>query len=271
MLARPASSFIAEFLPWHMVFFISAAVLVVLAIVLARALPPRIPQAGLSYGALLSSMGWLVATTPILRRRSLYHAFMFAAFSLFWTTAPLLLSGPDFGLSQGQIALFALAGAAGAIAAPISGRLADKGWSYAATRLSMISVAAAFLVTHIAPVGSMWALGLLTFAAILLDFGVVTNLVMGQRAIFVLGAEYRSRLNGPLHGHLLCRWRYRFGARRLALCARRLVGRLDAGLGAAGLCTRLFAERTQDGLIRIRRAMPTARTGQHIPPSAGSV
>jgi predicted MFS family arabinose efflux permease len=196
MLARPASSFIAEFLPWHMVFFISAAVLVVLAIVLARALPPRVPQTGLSYGALLASMGRLVATTPILRRRSLYHACMFAAFSLFWTTTPLLLSGPEFGLSQGQIALFALAGAAGAIAAPISGRLADKGWSYLATRLSMISVAVAFLVTHIAPTGSMLALGLLTFAAILLDFGVTTNLVLGQRAIFVLGAEYRSRLNG---------------------------------------------------------------------------
>ena len=60
----------------------------------------------------------------------------------------------------------------------------------------MLSVAAAFLITHIAPAGSMWALGLLTFAAILLDFGVTTNLVLGQRAIFVLGAEYRSRLNG---------------------------------------------------------------------------
>lgn len=196
MLARPASSFIAEFLPWHMVFFISAAVLVVLALILSRALPPRVPQTGLSYGGLLASMARLVMTTPILRRRSLYQAGMFAAFSLFWTTTPLLLSGPEFGLSQGQIALFALAGAAGAIAAPIAGRLADRGWSYLATRLSMLSVAVAFLITHIAPVGSLPALALLTFAAILLDFGVTTNLVLGQRAIFVLGAEYRSRFNG---------------------------------------------------------------------------
>lgn len=196
MLARPASSFIAEFLPWHMVFFISAGVLVLLAMILSRALPPRIPQTGLSYGGLLASMARLVRTTPILRRRSLYQAFLFAAFSLFWTTTPLLLSGPEFGLSQGQIALFALAGAAGAIAAPIAGRLADRGWSYLATRLAMLSVAAAFLITHIAPAGSLPALALLTFAAILLDFGVTTNLVLGQRGIFVLGAEYRSRLNG---------------------------------------------------------------------------
>lgn len=196
MLARPASSFIAAFLPWHMVFFISAAVMIILAVVLAIALPPRIPKPGLSYGALLASMGRLVATTPILRRRSLYQACLFAAFSLFWTTTPLLLSGPAFGLSQGQIALFALAGAAGAIAAPIAGRLADRGLSYMATRLAMMSVAVAFLITHIAPAGSLLALGLLTIAAILLDYGVTTNLVLGQRAIFVLGAEYRSRLNG---------------------------------------------------------------------------
>jgi len=36
----------------------------------------------------------------------------------------------------------------------------------------------------------------LVAAAILLDFGVTTNLVLGQRAIFALGAAYRSRLNG---------------------------------------------------------------------------
>jgi len=196
MLARPASSFIAEFLPWHMVFFLSAGVLVLLAIVLSRALPPRIPKTGMTYGALLASMARLVATMPILRRRSVYQAFLFAAFSLFWTTTPLLLSGPDFGLSQGQIALFALAGAAGAIAAPIAGRMADRGWSFVATRLAMLSVALAFVITHIAPAGSTLALCLLTVAAVLLDFGVTTNLVLGQRAIFALGAEYRSRLNG---------------------------------------------------------------------------
>ena len=33
-------------------------------------------------------------------------------------------------------------------------------------------------------------------AAILLDFGVTANLVLGPRAIFALGAKVRSRLNG---------------------------------------------------------------------------
>jgi predicted MFS family arabinose efflux permease len=33
-------------------------------------------------------------------------------------------------------------------------------------------------------------------AAILLDFGMTTNLTLRQRAIFVLGAQYRSRFTG---------------------------------------------------------------------------
>lgn len=40
------------------------------------------------------------------------------------------------------------------------------------------------------------ALGILTIASIVLDMGVAANLVLGQRAIFSLGAEVRSRLNG---------------------------------------------------------------------------
>jgi len=118
----------------------------------------RVPRGQLHYGQLLASMGRLARHTPILRRRALYHAALFAAFSLFWTTTPLLLAGPIFGLSQSGIALFALAGVAGAIAAPIAGRVADRGWTRPATALSMLAVAAGFLLTHIAPPGSTWSL-----------------------------------------------------------------------------------------------------------------
>ena len=196
MLARPVSSFITQISSWHMVFFVSAAAMLLLALVLAWTLPVRKPVGQLRYSALLSSMVRLVYNTPVLRRRALYHAGLFAAFSLFWTTTPLLLAGPQFQLSQGGIALFALAGVAGAIAAPIAGRMADRGWSRPATGLAMLAVAVGFLITHIATPGSSWALGLLVAAAIVLDFGVSANMTLGQRAIFGLGAEFRARLNG---------------------------------------------------------------------------
>lgn len=196
MLARPVSSILSEFLSWRGVFWVSAAAMAVLALVLYRLLPQRMPDARLPYTALLSSMAKLAATTRLLQRRALYQASMFSAFSLFWTVTPLYLSGPAFRLSQSQIALFALAGAAGAIAAPIAGRWADRGWTWGATLGALTAGATAFLITHIAPEGSRFALGLLVVAAIVLDFAVTTNLVLGQRAIFTLGAEFRSRLNG---------------------------------------------------------------------------
>jgi predicted MFS family arabinose efflux permease len=196
MMARPVSSFIARFSSWHLVFFVSAAVMVLLGFALATRLPKRVPQTKLSYFALIASMGRLYATQPVLRRRAFYQACQFAAFSLFWTVTPLVLTGPAFQLSQAGIALFALAGVAGAIASPIAGRLADQDLGRPATIFGILSVAIAFLITHLAPEGSAIALALLTFAAILLDFGVTMTLVIGQRAIYGLGADLRSRLNG---------------------------------------------------------------------------
>lgn len=196
MLARPAASLVAALSSWPVVFVLSAAMMVVLAIVLRKVLPRRVPHAQLSYRQLLTSMAQLVHTTPVLRRRALYQACLFASFSLFWTVTPLLLAGPAFRLSQTGIGLFALAGVAGAIAAPIAGRLADRGWTRAATALAMAAVAVAFVLTWLGAAGSPAALTLLVVAAIVLDFGVSANLVLGQRAIFALGAEQRGRLNG---------------------------------------------------------------------------
>ena len=196
MLARPVAGFITQISSWHVVFYVSTVVMVLLAFVLSKALPRRVPVAKLGYLELLKSMWHLALHTPALRRRAIYHACMFAAFSMFWTTTPLLLAGPEFHLSQASIALFALAGVAGAVASPIAGRLADKGWTRPATGVAMLCVAVAFLMTHIAPKGSTLALVLLVVAAIVLDFGVSGNLTLGQRTIFSLGAEHRSRLNG---------------------------------------------------------------------------
>jgi predicted MFS family arabinose efflux permease len=196
MLSRPTASVIAGVWSWHAVYFASAVALALLIAVLARKLPQRRPSASMSYLALLGSMGNLLLTTPILRRRALYHALMFGAFSVFWTTAPLLLAGPAFRVSQTGIALFALVGVAGAIAAPIAGQLADRGWARPATAVAMLLVLGGFALSRTATHGTHAELLLLGACGILIDLGVAANLVLGQRAIFVLGAEYRSRLNG---------------------------------------------------------------------------
>ncbi|MEC0148444.1 MFS transporter, partial [Paenibacillus alginolyticus] len=196
MLARPISSIVAEFMGWRAVFVLSGITIFVLALVLAKALPARQPLTTVQYPKLLRSMLHLLRTTPILRRRAIYHACVFGTFSLFWTTVPLLLTSPTFHFSQKGVALFALVGVTGAAAAPVAGRLADRGMIRPATGLALALVIVSVFLPLMIQTGSTFALVSLVVAAILLDMGVSANLVLGQRAIFSLGAEFRSRLNG---------------------------------------------------------------------------
>jgi predicted MFS family arabinose efflux permease len=196
MLARPAASLLADASNWHVVFGAAALLTFALAFVLRKALPQRMPGAALPYPKLIGSLWQLFAATPLLRRRAAYHAGLFGAFSLFWTVTPLMLAGPQFGLSQTGIAIFALVGMAGAVASPIAGRLADRGHTLKATAAALLLGVLGFALPLLAPGSRHIALGVLVLASVILDMGVAANLVLGQRAIFNLGAEVRSRLNG---------------------------------------------------------------------------
>jgi predicted MFS family arabinose efflux permease len=221
MLARPLSSAVAQLSSWRAIFALSAVLMAALFVALNWALPARTPKPGLSYAELLTSMGRIFVTTPILRRRAFYHAFLFGAFSVFWTAVPLWLSGPQFRLTQSGIAWVALAGVAGAIAPPFAGWLADRGRSRLGTALAMILATLSFLATALIHGGGAASLGVLVGAAIVLDFAVSANLVLGQRAIYALSVEQRGRLNGLFMatffvggaiGSALAGWTYaRFG------------------------------------------------------------
>jgi predicted MFS family arabinose efflux permease len=196
MLARPAASLVADHLGWHAIFIGGAVAMAGLALVLWRRLPRRVPTATIGYPALLASMAHLLLATPALRRRAAYQAGMFGAFSLFWTTVPLVLAGPELHVSQTGIAIFALVGMAGAIASPIAGRLADRGRTTIATAVAMSLGVLAFVLPLAIHGSRPVTIGVLAIAAIILDMSVAANLVLGQRTIFALGAEVRSRLNG---------------------------------------------------------------------------
>lgn len=197
MFSRPIASLLTDLLSWHAVFYLSAAFMTGIAITLYRTLPKRRPNSkDLRYGELIVSMGHLFSRMAVLRRRAIYQAFMFGAFCLFWTASPLLLGGPEFNMSQTEIAIFALVGVSGAIVAPLAGLAADRGMSRLGTFIAMGVAAASFLMTHLFPLGSTASLVCLVAAAILLDAGITANLVLGQRAIFRLPSRYRSRLNG---------------------------------------------------------------------------
>jgi predicted MFS family arabinose efflux permease len=193
LLSRPIASAIASVTSWRAVFFISAVAMLAIMLALARNLAPRQPAVRQSYVSLLRSEFALLVTEPVLRQRAAYQAAAFGAFTLYWTAAPLLLLHA-FHFHQGGIAVFALVGAAGALAAPIAGRLADAGHGDRGTILALLCVAAAFVVAGLG--GAVHSVVVLALAGVVLDGAVQCNLVFGQRAVYGLAPELRGRLNG---------------------------------------------------------------------------
>ena len=190
MLARTFSSLLADLWGWRSVYVVSAVLMLVMAVVLATTLPKRDPDHTDGYRSLMVSIGHLIRTEPALRRRAFLQALMFATFSAFWTSIAYELI-KQHHLTQTEIAIFALVGAAGAAAAPIAGRLGDHGYGRPATgvvfALAAVAMALAGLGAH--------SLILLALAGILLDLAVQGNLVLSQQEIYALRPDARSRLN----------------------------------------------------------------------------
>ncbi|MEU5534353.1 MFS transporter [Streptomyces sp. NPDC020362] len=190
LLARTVASLVADLLGWRAIYVISAALMLALAVVLRRMLPQRAPDHTAGYRTLLASLGELVRHEPVLRRRALCQASMFGAFTTFWTAiAYELIDEHHFG--QVQIALFALVGAGGAAAAPIAGRIADRGHGRGAGGAALLLASAAFLLAALGH-GSV---PLLVLAAVLLDFAVQCHQVLSQHEIYALRADARARIN----------------------------------------------------------------------------
>ncbi|KQS03764.1 MFS transporter [Sphingomonas sp. Leaf357] len=192
MLARPLANGLAAVAGWRAIFGLSAISMAALALLIARTIPERRPEPELRYGQLLRSSLSLLVNTPAIRRRAAYQATMFATFNLFWTAVPLLLAR-QFGLGQGGIALFALAGAGGALAAPIAGRLGDRGHVRAGTAAALASAIVAFLIAGWAAAAQ--ALIMLAAAAVLIDGATQLNQVLGQRVLFSINPKARGRIN----------------------------------------------------------------------------
>lgn len=192
MLARPFSSFLASFVGWRGVFFVAAAATLLIGVLLRVLLPTRHPTHTGSYLSTLRSTAAVVMRFGLLRRRMAYQMSLFGLFTAFWTTVPLMLAD-RLGFDQRAIALFALAGAGGALAAPIAGRIADRGLSRAATIAAGLGVAVILPLTDLLfAVGSVVALMLCAAA---FDAFVQSNQVISQRMIYALSDAERGRIN----------------------------------------------------------------------------
>jgi predicted MFS family arabinose efflux permease len=191
LLGRTAAGVIADLAGWRAVYVVAAGVTLPVAAWLSRVLPAEGKRPSLPYGALLRSIGMLVRTQPVLRRRCLYGALSFSAFSVFWTSAAFLLARPPYRYGDAVIGLFGLVGAAGALCASVAGRLADAGRTRAATGAFAATIAAAYGLLALGR-GSLPAL---IAGVVVLDVGCQGLHVINQSVVYGLAAGAHSRIN----------------------------------------------------------------------------
>jgi predicted MFS family arabinose efflux permease len=190
LIARTASGLISQLGGWRLVFGVSAALMLALSAVLRRYLPEVRPTTGLSYPGLLRSVVRLVAEQPALRVRMLYGALGMGQFSVLWTTVTFLLAGPPYHYGDATIGLFGLVGLAGALAAQVAGRLADRGRHHLSTGLFF----ATMLVSWALIAAGRNSLAALIVGIAILDLGVQGAQITNQSVIYALDPAARSRL-----------------------------------------------------------------------------
>ncbi|HUD94428.1 MFS transporter [Sphingobium sp.] len=192
MLSRPVANFLAGSVGWRATFILSAIVMAVVGIALLIACPQRRPKGGMHYGEVLASTFSQLVKHRVVRMRAFYQASMFAAFNLFWTAAPLTLIH-EFHLGHAGIGAFALAGAGGALVAPIAGWMADRRLTQPASLIGLAGLTLGFLLADwTVAAGSLIGF---TIMAVLIDGAVQMSQITGQKLIFSLDPHARGRIN----------------------------------------------------------------------------
>ncbi|NMG65808.1 MFS transporter [Azoarcus indigens] len=198
LLSRVVSGFVAEQFGWRAMYLIAAVSIAAIGIAAWRGLPHITPTTRASYGALLGSMRALWGKYRALRYAALAQGLLSVGFSAFWSTLAVMLHD-KFQLGSAAAGAFGLAGAAGALAAPLAGRLADRRGPQLVTRLgsglAMVSFAIMGLSFLLPPTAQ---LGLIIVSIIGFDLGMQATLVAHQTLVYGLDPAARSRLNALL-------------------------------------------------------------------------
>jgi predicted MFS family arabinose efflux permease len=197
LLARTYAGWVSGIHGWRYVFVVAAVINAAFVPLLWRVMPKLPPKQRLGYGQAMRSLWTLWRTQPQLRESCVVGALVFASFSCFWTMLAFMLDS-HYGLGAGVAGTFGRVGAAGALVAPIAGRLADKRGSRWVVAAGLLLLAMSYVLLwgeERARVSMVLHVAALVVGVVVLDMGAQMVQVANQTRIFGLVPAARSRLN----------------------------------------------------------------------------
>nr|WP_230326356.1 MFS transporter [Citrobacter sp. Res13-Sevr-PEB04-36] len=198
LLSRTISGLVGEAFGWREMYQLAAISIAMITMVMWKMLPRFAVNSTLSYPSLMISMAKLWRCYPALRRAALAQGFLSIAFSAFWSTLAVMLS-EHYHMGSAVAGAFGIAGAAGALAAPLAGHLADKVGGEKVTQLGALLVTLSFALMFllpVLPVQGQWIL--IALSAVGFDLGLQSSLVAHQNLVYNLEPQARGRLNALL-------------------------------------------------------------------------
>jgi predicted MFS family arabinose efflux permease len=190
LLSRTLSGFVGAHFGWRSMYFIAAGIMVILWLLIYLLLPEVEPDYKGNYRQLMRSLVDLVKNEPKLRLAALRGALCFACFSAFWTSLVFMLK-QNFNEGSDVAGAFGLAGAFGAIAAGLMGRLSDKMDAYKLSTITLALVLVSFIIFWF----SAYSIIGLIIGVIIMDMGVQATHISNQAIIFSLDPAARNRIN----------------------------------------------------------------------------
>lgn len=198
LLSRTVSGLVGEAFGWREMYQLAAVSIAVITAIMWKVLPRFAVHSTLSYPSLMLSMAQLWQRYSTLRRAALAQGFLSIAFSAFWSTLAVMLS-EHYHMGSAIAGAFGIAGAAGALAAPMAGHLADKVGAAKVTQLGALLVTVSFALMFLLPalpVKGQWLL--IALSAVGFDLGLQSSLVAHQNLVYSLEPLARGRLNALL-------------------------------------------------------------------------
>ena len=198
LLSRTVSGLVGALFGWRVMYQAAAVSIALIGLLMWRVLPRFEIHSNLTYPQLIKSMAHLWKRYPALRRAAFAQGFLSIAFSAFWSTLAVMLLA-HYQMGSAVAGGFGIAGAAGALAAPLAGGLADKFGAEKVTQMGAalvtVSFALMFLLPALPPHGQLI---LIAISAVGFDLGLQSSLVAHQNLVYGLEPQARGRLNALL-------------------------------------------------------------------------